>query len=318
MSGTFLVTGATGSIGRTLVPALIDAGFNVRGQFARRPGGDDRVEWVRTDFRDHSDFDSLIAGCDAIIHLAAELADPTLMERVNIGATSALIASAQRHRIRYFGLASSMVVYGSPRRRAITEQTPIIDPDRPLQAQFLEPFATREYGRTKVLAERAVQTASSSMAVDIYRIAKSADAQRMLEAIGWSTADKLMRTYGFTHYIDPADCAAAIVHLAQLGLSRERGTEIYNIADGESGTYAELLRDVDRLLGKGKASPSVHVPLLLEMLKNTLKYRVLSPRLPASAARMCDNKLRATGFVPRIGYRRALENAVSGLRLRAG
>ena len=117
-----LVTGATGDIGRILVDHLIAAGFRVRGQYARAPGTDTRLEWRRANFIDGLEMDDLVEGCDAVIHLAGELNDMPVMERVNVEATRALAETAQRQGVRYFGNASSMVVYGSPLKQTLTEE----------------------------------------------------------------------------------------------------------------------------------------------------------------------------------------------------
>lgn len=312
MEETLLVTGATGAIGRVVVPMLTGAGFKVRGHHARHPGANlPGVEWRRADFSsDTPAMDALVDGCAGIVHLAAELADPARMERVNVAATAALVAAALRGGVRYFGFASSMVVYGSPARRDIDEDSATIDLAKPLQAQFHEPFATQQYARTKLMGEHLAARAADHMAVDILRIAKSADPQRMLEARTWSPAQKAMRLYGRTHYIDQRDCAAAIVHLARLGLRRGPGRETYIIADDGGGTYADLLGAVDKRLGTPGANGRRHVPLALEMIKNALKYRSVSLRWPAGFARLHADKLRATGFTPPIGYAAALDEAI--------
>src|SRR5580700_5790375 len=128
MGPTILVTGASGMAGRFVVPALQSHGFEVRGQYHREPGNAQGVEWRQMNFLESLDFTDLIAGCDAVVHLAAELGNASKMNRINVEATRALLAAAQSRGVRYFGHASSIVVYGSPRRRAVDEATPLLEP----------------------------------------------------------------------------------------------------------------------------------------------------------------------------------------------
>jgi nucleoside-diphosphate-sugar epimerase len=88
------------------------------------------------DFLESLDFSGLVAGCDAVIHLAAETNQGSVMHRVNVEATAALLAAAQSTGARYFGYASSIVVYGSPRRRIVDEATPLLDLRAPLIRQY--------------------------------------------------------------------------------------------------------------------------------------------------------------------------------------
>ena len=115
-----LVTGATGHLGREVINALCDKGYRVRAQYRNRPPDDGRVDWVRMDFADPDlppdALDGLVAGADAVIHLAASLANaPDEMETTNVVNLERLADACARNGVRYFGQASSMVVYGSLR-----------------------------------------------------------------------------------------------------------------------------------------------------------------------------------------------------------
>ena len=62
-----------------MVPALQRLGFEVRGQYHREPGKAQGVAWQQMNFLERLDFDELVAGCDAVVHLAAELANVSRM-----------------------------------------------------------------------------------------------------------------------------------------------------------------------------------------------------------------------------------------------
>ena len=72
--------------GRFVVPALQRLGFEVRGQYSKQPGQTPGVEWRQMNFLESLDFNALVEGCDAVVHLAAELANVSRMSRVNVDA----------------------------------------------------------------------------------------------------------------------------------------------------------------------------------------------------------------------------------------
>lgn len=137
-----LVTGADGFLGRRLVTAL--PGHSVIGA-SRRPMPD--VEWRRLDdMRGKVDWERLLAGVDAVVHLANiahKHASEADFEVVNHQATAALGAAAARLGIRHVVYVSSIYAQvGHSTERTLDET----DAPRPINA----------YGRSKLAAERAI------------------------------------------------------------------------------------------------------------------------------------------------------------------
>jgi nucleoside-diphosphate-sugar epimerase len=289
------------------VPALIGAGYLVRGQYQRAPGNVPGVDWRRWDFLDSLEVAPLVDGCDAVIHLAAELSDVGKMERINVDATRALAVACAASGARYFGHASSIVVYGSPRTRRVDEQTPLIDLARPVAKQYCaEPYML-EYARTKTLAELALREAAPAMRIDLLRPTVVADLQRILEAADWSAHRKALCLYRRTQYVLASDVASAIVHLLRQGLQHGSDRiEAYNICDDACGSFRELFARAYEITHDPRYSVPFELPLVADMAKNLSLSRTLEIRYPLGMLRFASDKLRATGFRLPTGIEAAL------------
>lgn len=151
MSGTVLVTGAAGFIGRHVVPALVAGGFDVRVALRRRADitafGTEVTRFLVGDISGDVDWASWLRGADAVVHLAglahAEAAIPEAeFDRVN-RAASARIAKAAREAGARFVFVSSV------RAQAAATATGVLTEDLP-------PAPADAYGRSKLAAEREI------------------------------------------------------------------------------------------------------------------------------------------------------------------
>jgi nucleoside-diphosphate-sugar epimerase len=295
------------------VPALQRLGFEVRGQYRKQPGQTRGVEWRQMNFSESLDFDGLVQGCDAVVHLAAELRNVSRMSRVNVEATRALLAAARSCGVRYFGHASSIVVYGSPRRRAVDEATPLLNPHAPVARQYnAEPYML-EYARTKTLGEAAIRPFRPSCNIDFYRPTVVVDLDRLLEAGRWTYFRKLSAAYRRTQYIYAADAAAAIAHLADRGLSADRPREkieAFNICDPECGTYRDLLAAAYNATGDPRYRVEASIPFIVDLANTMVKYHNIPIRYPLGMLMFSNAKLIATGFKFPTGFKSALAHAL--------
>jgi nucleoside-diphosphate-sugar epimerase len=316
MQHVILVTGATGALGHHLIPHLQRAGYQVRGHYRTRPGACNGVDWRQMNFLETLDFSSLVERCDAIIHLAAETNNESLMYRVNVEATAALLAAAQSAGTRYFGYASSIVVYGSPTRRVVDENTPILDPSAPLVRQYRADPAMLEYARTKVLAESAINKLCPSMIIDLYRPTVVVDLDEILSAGNWSVIRKLACAYRWTQYIYVEDVAVAILHLMARGLrsSKDRSCiDIFNLADEDSGTFCDILRRAYKVTRDRRYKPHIGstMNMALDLTKDALKYRDPHLRYALGMLQFRNAKLLSTGFRFPCGFKSALNRALA-------
>lgn len=305
---TVLVTGATGAIGKELVPALVARGYKVRATFNRTPGTLTDVEWVRLDLSKPQDLSALTAGCDAVIHLAAELSDPSQMDRLNVEATMELVKSAEASGVRYFGYASSIVVYGSPKAGTVDEQTPIIDPGQPVAKQYIADFQMCEYARTKAASEMAIIQAAPRLHLDIYRPTVVASDRRLLESGDWGKPRKALQAGACTQYVMVDDVVEAMAHLMERGLKlQDVGVEIFNLCDEDAPTYGALLRQAHQTRGEGRFKAPPAIPLVFDLLKSLKAGMAFSGRRSLGRLRFSSRKLVDTGFKPRRGVKAALD-----------
>ncbi|MCP9296739.1 MAG: NAD(P)-dependent oxidoreductase [Planktothrix agardhii LY1] len=145
-----LVTGGAGYVGTSLIPQLLERGYQVRVLDSLMFGGDQLLpffkyknfEFIKGDIRNIEDLSNAVKDQDVIIHLAAIVgypacrSHPELAEDVNIGGTKNLASVVSRNQLVIFGSTGSN--YGAV-EDICTEETP------------LNPLSL--YGQTKTIAE---------------------------------------------------------------------------------------------------------------------------------------------------------------------
>lgn len=160
MSGTVLVTGASGLVGATLVRALLAQGRDVRALVH----SDSRVlaglelERVRADVRDPESLVQATTGVDVVYHLAGSISlmmDSTQeMEAVNALGTRNVVEACLRCGVRRLVHFSSIdALRHAPLDRPVDETRPLVDEDCPdAERKKIAP-----YDRSKAQGEREVR-----------------------------------------------------------------------------------------------------------------------------------------------------------------
>jgi uncharacterized protein YbjT (DUF2867 family) len=235
-----LVTGATGTVGKALVPKLLERGDEVR-VLVRDPRklGRMRVE-VRIALGDLLDLGDprvlrqALRGVDTVVHLAAAIRDQprARVEEVNGVGTNRLLRGAERAGVERFVFFSAIGATAFQRTR---------------------------FFRAKALAERAVRESELSTTVFAPSIIYDRDdpwvtIQRrlaLLPAIPISGSGDARFEPIWTQ--DAADCVVAALERDGAGQRR------FELAGPERLSYDEIARLIARASGRDR--PLVHVPL---------------------------------------------------------
>lgn len=148
--GRLLVTGATGFIGRSLVPRLLAEGYKVR--CLVRPGSKKRadqylpegVEIAWGDMRDPSSLPTALEGSSGLMHLASPsswnvIVSPEVQRPVVEG-TQNLVGAAATAGVQRILLVSSVAALGPSGKTPITESSPL----QPLRRELYYARAKRE------------------------------------------------------------------------------------------------------------------------------------------------------------------------------
>lgn len=145
-----LVTGASGFLGRHIVPALTREGWSVRRAVRSPEGVADEV--VIGSIGPETDWHAALAGVDAVVHLAARVHYKNeehavqLYRNVNIAGTLHLARCAAAAGVRHFIFISTVLVHG----RSNEGRAPFSEDDVPTPRGL--------YGMSKAAAEAGLRT----------------------------------------------------------------------------------------------------------------------------------------------------------------
>ncbi|GIG23140.1 nucleoside-diphosphate sugar epimerase [Cellulomonas chitinilytica] len=251
---TVLVTGASGMLGGAVARALVAGGAQVR-TFQRRPARVDGARDVLGSVTDPVATARAVAGCDAVVHLAARV-DITGPEdefrRVNVEGTRHLLAAARAAGAgRFVHVSSPSVAHvggslvGAP-------------------ATAAEPALARgPYARTKAAGELlALETDTAAMRVVVVRphlVWGPGDTQLIGRVVARARAGRLPVLGSGAPLIDTTyvdNAADALV--AALTAPDAACGQAYVVTNGEPRPVLELLRAI--CVASGAPAPRVHVP----------------------------------------------------------
>lgn len=311
---SFLITGATGLIGSSLIRCLLALDKDirviapVRNKEKVRVMFEDlfqRVEWKECDLGS-CDYDQ-VGKVDYVVHCAAPTSSKFFVDcpvetiRVIYEATASLLEYSRRQSIKGFVYLSSLEVYGSglPDIKITEEMQGYWDVmsvrgSYPVAKRAVENLCcayASEYG-VPVKVARLTQTTGAGIAKDDNRVvAQFAKLTVKGEDIVLHTTGESARPYCYT-----MDCVSALLYI----LLRGKKGEAYNVAN--ENTYisargmAEFLRD--------NFNPAIDVRV---ELNDNMGYA------PVSKLDLSTEKLRALGWQPQYDLKQLFERLIAYL-----
>lgn len=264
-----LVTGATGFVGRHLLPSLERAGHSLSlplrdsGAEARLPRKivpDERQTTVVGSIDDQTDWSEALRDADAVIHLAARAhvlderaEDEEAFMRVNAHGTSRLVEQSIQQGVRRFVLMSSIGAVTGSSESLVTLDTPC-KPETP-------------YGRSKLAAERALVERCRSTTMTwtilrptlVYGPGNPGNMDRLVSLVRRGLPLPLgsvtnRRSFTFIENL---------VDATKVALTHPNAADaVFLLGDGEDLSTAELIGRIAELTGSRTRLISVPMPLL--------------------------------------------------------
>jgi nucleoside-diphosphate-sugar epimerase len=285
-----LVTGASGFIGRTLVPALVAAGYEVRAASRHLPAFAPPVEAaIHGDLGPDVDWAPLLAGVDFVVHLAGIAhTGPGVPEadydRVNNQATAALAQAARKAGVKRVVFVSTIRSQTGPKADHVLTEADAPQPTDP-------------YGRSKLAAETALAQSGVDFTVLRPVLVYGPGIKGNLRTLARLAALPVPLPFGaFTNrrsLLGIGNLASAIAHVIDHPAS---GGETYVVADLQPISLAQIIKALRAGLNRPPGLLNVPPGLIrisLTMLGRGRQWDPLGGQLVVNPA-----KLVAAGWRP--------------------
>lgn len=322
---TVVLTGARGRIGRVVLADLQQRGYRVRAMTSGAPSVEDRpgVTWHQLDLATAGpeEYDALVAGAGAVLHLAAEIGAEARMTQVNALATRMIADAAERARVGAFCYTSTVSVYGSGRSRRADEDAPVLTVNRDVPSEYLALPYVRTYGRTKLDGELALRQVARTTRYEILRPSVVVDVPDLVAIRDWSRSKRIFAAHRHAHHVYVWDVSDALIWAMERALAATDApgrVEVFNVAEDDVPlpTHAEFLRRAYCRTGDARFKvPSV--PGAVDWVHDLIRFRGRSLRNPLWRMRFPVNKLLAAGWRHPYGVAYAQRVALDQLLLEA-
>lgn len=320
--GTVLVTGGTGLIGRHVVADLVERGYQVRATTSRTElpaetaGG--AIEWVHFDLHGTTEYDELMRGCQAVLHIGAEMKDHARMTRTNVEGTRLLATAAEAAGVAAFCYTSSISVYGSGLTRQAREDSPVLTADRDVPSEYWGDEGIRIYGRTKLGGELALREVAKTVRYTILRPTVVVGVDEILKVGDWPLAKRIAAAHRHSHFVYVRDVSQAIIWAMERSLlgARDAGSvEVFNVGEDEHErpTHADFMRRAYRISG-ARRFKVVPTPWFVDWTRDLIRLRRATRRHPLWSMRFPADRLYAAGYTHRYGMSYAYDLALKQLQ----
>jgi nucleoside-diphosphate-sugar epimerase len=241
---TVFLAGATGVLGRALIPRLVVRGHRVRAIARRRPDSrlPEEVEFIEADLL-AADLRPLVDGCDAVIHAATAIpsdpAEPGAWDanaRLRISGTRRLLAAALACGVSRYVQQSIVMAYRDGGDAWLDEQAPL--DDSPERATVCGPVIEMETMIREVEPQGLAWTilrGGSFVGADTGQCA-------LVERLRAGTAVVAGDGSNYVSLVDVGDMAAAVA----AALEAAPGGSTFNVVDDplRYGDYVDALADL--------------------------------------------------------------------------
>jgi UDP-glucose 4-epimerase len=300
-----MVTGATGFVGRSLVPALAGAGWLARPVERQRSGDPNAI--VVGSIGPHTDWSTALSGVHAVVHLAARVHHPgddenaEIYRTLNIEGTLRLATEAAKAGVRDFIHVSTILVNGS----STDGRGPFRENDRPNPRGI--------YGQSKAAAEAGLRALCESCTMNItvirppliYGVGAGGNFALLRNAIRRGIPLPFASIRNRRGFLAVENLVSFIQHrLAYPG----SGFEIFLLADNEQVSTPEFIRSIAAACGRNARL----FPMPGAML-NLLGIASGRPEIRNSligSMEIDTSRAHATGWHPRVSLDDGLKAAV--------
>lgn len=317
MAGTVLITGATGFIGKNLIPALIK--FQKIRILVRRTSNielfkkNSKIEITYGELEKDEGIEQALNGVDTVVHCAARTIGKNFIEyyRTNTTGTANLIRAMNKKKIKKILYLSSHAVCGS-----CYEKKPIKEIDQPNPISF--------YGMTKKLAEDIIIKSGINYIilrpVSVYG-PYDMEILKYIKLLNRGICPVIGFGEKYINLIFITDLVELIITLIR---ANKFNNQIYFINDGNCYSYKELLNEITNILGVNNLK--VYIPetmalfygLLNDVFLRRQKRLIWRDKVREMARKywLCSNeKLRDDfNFIPKHMLKQGMKETIDWYR----
>jgi UDP-glucose 4-epimerase len=325
-----LITGATGSLGPSLVRKFCERGYQIRtfslDSSHKKNLLPENLEVLTGDITNPETVDNIVNGVDMIVHLAALLHITNFSlrhrgecKRVNVGGTTNIVQAALKEGIRRVVLFSTISVYNNSCTSMLNELSPTLP--------------QTDYARTKLAAEKIVLNARDTNNTQIGTVLRlgavygprvKGNYWRMVSALARGRFIPVGDGFNRRTLVYDKDVAEAVVLAVEHPAAAGR---IYNVTDGNVHTVKEIESAICRALGR--KPPRFSLPVTpVRIAAGVLEQgaRLLGCSSPVTRATVdkytediaVDGSLiqKELGFVPKYNLDRGWQETIQEMRAR--